>query len=893
MIEQAKYGPFFDGYVAAVDRTRIGRAAYSEDSFDVCTDPKSGDIVNRPGSDTVFSETTSPTGMLELAFGERIRQVMALSSESFTDGQPNLACLYTDDTDKEGTLVWRSSNGNTYQQIGKSYGTTHRSATVLTEWNFLMIPLRTEHATDKWTRCKDTAQRKVLFAGSRRALRIGTALIAPNRYGTPIYWNGRFNDAVGAGSEKEFVRPLGPMPPIFPIRRSAVPATSAGTWVGTDTAYWSYAYRYANGDVSAPMLCQTTDVITISTGVATQFPYVDVIVPPGPPDVVERYVFRTNKWTESTGTPEDPEALLLTGTIKNNTQTTYRDYGGDDSSLRERPDLVRWDLMMPPRARTCWTMDSRIVFADLAVNPSVIELAPYTTNGSLNELWPATGSTAAYAGLNGYAFWNNDGTTLRLIHTPKPGAGLLDHSFTLANYSLQGLVDAINATAGNYKWRAQLLPGADGNAPAADLETTSGTDWFDDDAAAAYAAAPTSGWCRVILGQGLPGVLFMKNTSAFCNAGTDRRALHFTIANPSGTSTESDAPLGPNAWRGSYDCRRRLEGGMGRIIGGGSLLDGCLVVASAGIGVLRNVRGGKTGIDADYRLEKWKQGSGGISWAGIAEGDGWVVYMSRKGLMVNDGKREVCISTRVWSQRSKNDAGSGPWAYEVGECKKWVGADNDGCQFHVAVANSRIYVSYRSSGSVSYPDRYMFYDFSGGLNELGVDQVLRDDGTPFAWSAPCRIPVSAIGVVTRSDGDHVYGVVDGYAKGRVLEVDKAGTWLDAGSAGMSCVAYLQTDRFDATRQKKRVSKVDVEYYNAADDTSVSAASDFARTTNTLLQVLPGVADGLISDIARLRPRSPLSAPVEQFELKLHGTPTERVGFRTVEVEFRRLSTTSP
>ena len=899
MSETVTYGPFSDGYVAAQERTRIGRMAFSEDSIDVGVDPVSLALTNRPGSDRVYGESATPAGMLESKWNARARQTFSLESESFVDLEPNVACLLTDDTDKEGALVWRSTNGgDSYQQIGKSYGTTHRATAVNTPWHFLMIPIRTEHATDKWTRCKNAAQRKVLFGGSRRIMRVGKGVMAPNRFGTPLWWNGRFNDDAGAGSETEFVRPLGPIPPVCPIRRSGAPATSAGTWLGTDRAYWSYAYVFESGDISAPMLCVAGDTITVSTGVATAFPYIDVIVPPGPPDVVARLLFRTNKWHETTGTPEDPAALLLTGTILNNTQTTYRDYGGDDGSLRERPDLVRFNLIMPPRARTCWTMDGRIVFGDLAINPAVIVMCPYYINGTLTDTlrYDAIG---AYAGLQGYSFWRNDGTNLELTHTPQPpGASTTDHTLALAGATLNDIVNSINTTGvGTYGWRAQLLPGADGNAPASDLETSSGSDYFDDDAQANRGA--NTGSCRVIYGQGLPAVLFLKNTSAHANAGTDRRAVHFTFANPSGTGTATDAPLGPNSWLGGFDCRRRVEGGMGRILGGGSLLDGSLVVLTNGVAVLRNVRGGKTGIDTDYRMEKWKQASGGIAWSGIADGDGWVCYMTRKGLMVNDGKREVCVSTRVWNHKANNGSGRGPWGYEIGECKKSVGADNDGCHMHVAVANGRIYVSYRSSGSASYPDRYMYYDYSASLNELGVDQVLRQDGTPYAWSAPCTVPVSAVGVVTRSDGDHVYGLVDGYytgatGDGRLLEIDVAAKVTDGGATGVAAAAYLQCDRFEGLlRQKKSVTKIDVEQYSLAGEVSVSAATDFARATTTLMQLMPAVTDGTISDIARLRMKSPLHGPLEQLELKIHATPTGRFEVRQVDAEFRRLATTAP
>ena len=89
--------------------------------------------------------------------------------------------------------------------------------------------------------------------GERNLLRIGKSIIAPCRTGTPFLWNGKFNDDPASGSEKEYIRPLGPMPPIMPIRKSSAPAAAAGLWSGKDTAYWSYAYIFENGEIGRPV----------------------------------------------------------------------------------------------------------------------------------------------------------------------------------------------------------------------------------------------------------------------------------------------------------------------------------------------------------------------------------------------------------------------------------------------------------------------------------------------------------------------------------------------------------------------------------------------------------------------------------------------------------------
>ena len=314
---------------------------------------------------------------------------------------------------------------------------------------------------------------------------------------------------------------------------------------------------------------------------------------------------------------------------------------------------------------------------------------------------------------------------------------------------------------------------------------------------------------------------------------------------------------------------------------------------------MRNIRGGKTAVDTDYRLEKWKVGSGVLSWGAYAEGDGWGVYAERKGIMVNDGKREVCISNRVWNHKALNGAGRGPWKYEIDQCKKWVASNDDSAHLHVSVANGRIYVFYRSSASVTFPDMYMYYDFSGSIDQIGVDQVLNADGNPYPWSAPIQIRGSQLGLVTRDDGDHLYtgfddvGASNSTGDGGLVEIERSDVLGDDGSTDPMLV-YLQADRFDAVREKKRISKVDMEYYeNTGTAIAVTAATDFARAVIGTLGTLAQVTDGTVSDIARMRVPSELRGPVEQFELKVTGTPTDRTEIRRVQVQFRRLRTLTP
>lgn len=485
MIERKDIGPFTDGYVAAVDREKVGPNAITDDSFDVYVDPTTYAICRRGGSLTKFD--AGAAGLLESHWGARARHAFALEAPSLSDGQPTLACLFTDDTDKEGELWWYSTNGaGTQQVIGKSYGSTHRASAASTVWNFQMIPLWTEHATQTFTRCVNDLSRRVVMAGSRRTLRGGNNVIAPCRYGTPVVWNGRFNDATGSGSEKEFVRPLGPLGPVFPVRRYSVPASASNSvWKGAEAAYYAVVYEFEDGSRSIPYIGGgTLGLVTIdSSNPTNRYPYVTLFVPPGPRDCVARIICRTNKWDTSAAsyTPEDPTALLVCGIIRNNTQTLYNDDVGNDADLRERPDVIQLDKAMPPRGRHCWTMDQRVVFADLAPNGAAIQLAPYAYNATILDSYQYDDIGAYGSNEN---FFRIDGTNLTLKYTVPPAAATTAMTIALSGKTLQDLVDAINAeptTAGHYPWRAQLAPGVDGNALATDLQPTSGANYFDDD----------------------------------------------------------------------------------------------------------------------------------------------------------------------------------------------------------------------------------------------------------------------------------------------------------------------------------------------------------------------------------------------------------------------------
>lgn len=757
------YGPFFSGYVGSRERHLIPLDAVSEDSTDLRLEPLTGKLARRPGSAVVGDTFSALVGLLESKWAAKGRQVVELDSPSLSDGYPTRGVLFTDDTDKEGLFYFRSTNsGGSNQVIGKSFGSTHYPTAASTVSNFKMTPLWTENGTTIFTRCIDATQRKVFCPGSRKTVKVGNWRAFPSRFGTPARWNERFNDATGSGTENERITTTGPIPPLWAPKLGTLPSSSTdGPWLGSDQFYMAVVFQFEDGSYSAPFLPQGKNA-TLTSGLGlvtvdsvnptTRYPYIPLAdVPVGYEGVIRRIVLRSPK-VDSTATPyvaPDPTDLRIWEVINNNTSTTLNSTNGLDSSLVENPQVVRPDMTMPPRARFMTVFDQRVVVGDLANSPVALFLNIYDSNGTVINAEDDSAS------LFGTVFWHwrLDSTNLTLKHTTG-GATTTDHTIALASKTLQDLCDAINAT-GTYKWRAQVAPGADPQAPCSDLQVTSSADFGDD----GIVSDATTGNQRVF-GASTPSCLYFKSSSAWLSRGLYPRAVQWTIAGPGQGDTDLDAPAALNAWVGGNQCRRDQKARVGRMVGLGALLSGMVVVYSRAIGVVRNIRGGKTGIDADYRLELMLEGSGGIARGSVVEGNGWVGYLKREGYFINDGEREVCISDAVWNPTGGDDGrGYGPWEYEVGQCIKAMAGGTDDDHFHAFVHGGRLFVRFRSSSdSSTQADRLMVYDFSPNIEQSGLQQVLRPDGKPFGWSAPMRLYGEAMGVVELSDGPHYYSV---------------------------------------------------------------------------------------------------------------------------------------
>jgi hypothetical protein len=304
-------------------------------------------------------------------------------------------------------------------------------------------------------------------------------------------------------------------------------------------------------------------------------------------------------------------------------------------------------------------------------------------------------------------------------------------------------------------------------------------------------------------GFGCPAILFFNNAYRAAQD-TLKRDVLFSGGGP----THAGGRIAmDNFYAGVHGGFRSSEEQAGILTGLGTLLSGAIVLYSNAVGVIRNVKGGKSGEDDDYRLELQSKGDGCIAPASVVETHGLVGYLKREGYAFNDGEREVIISGKVYD----GGYGTGDSSYEVGECIKACEADTDGAFFSALVSQAVLYLTFRKDQNSTYPDRMVAYRFAGGKDRLGIRQVYAgetQDGQiiPFGWSSPFDLRISVMGEVVSSTGIHLYGAYEAgdgantTGTGRMDEFNKAGTHDDNGAA-YNLYLNFATDRADAPEKK--------------------------------------------------------------------------------------------
>jgi len=774
------------------------------DSHDWNIDPTEGKIYRRWGSAIVGDSLSPQVGLLESKWSAKARHIIALHSDSLTDGYPTHAMLLTNESSKKGTIYIRSTNsGGASYQLGKDYDTTNYANDAVYMPDFQFTPLWTEDSTQKMTRCVDSGDREFVTPGARKIIESGDYLFSPSAQGTPSKTNKRWNDTSGGGDLLR-VDPWGHYSPMFmPTLTEQGGTTTQSAWAKDQQFFYSVLFITADRSPSQPKIPRDVNT-TLTSGLgkftfstASNF-YTSVKwsnIPIGPPGTRARVLLRSPAvlTTATTFAPPNLADLRVAAIINDNVSTVYYDTIGAEEGLLADAVLIRFDHEWARRARFVLANDARVVVGgELKPNPAALYVAPTAhVSGTSRELNipydSATGLGSTYR-----FFVRCDGTNLYLKYFDKGGPTKTTQTIALSGKTIQDVVDIINATttastAG--EWCAEVAPGTDANVDASNLLSTDGLDFGDD----SLINDATTGNIRAFC-PAFPVTLYFSHTY-MAGFDADDQEIRFTSASPTHA---------PSAAQSFYTRNRRKppSRAAGRFVGGAALLDKFILCYERSIFVLRNIRGGGTGEDDDYRLVPLNDRRGCIAWGSIISGDGWVAYMTPDGYVATDGEAELLLSRDLWN-REKGTTGT--WKYEMDASMAATASNSDDAGFHAAVLGSRIRINYRESASVI---RGIEYDYSSNHAASGLPELLRDS-RPFGWGSPIRQSFGCMGEVVKSDGAHYYAAVNdnggSTGDGRIDEFNTS-TLADDNGATVTPEAFTATDLLDVFR-KKSVQRV--------------------------------------------------------------------------------------
>lgn len=549
-----------------------------------------------------------------------------------------------------------------------------------------------------------------------------------------------------------------------------------------------------------------------------------------------------------------PDQLFIKAKIANNIQTTYIDGNGNHDTLLPNDLVLRLDRMWALPARYAFECDQRmcLLYTRLA-HPTAIIVAP-TGNATSRDLNAADDSSIPYGTKQFFVrIISGTFQLCTATSAGAVTANGITVGATTTLQQLVDLINATVVGDPSNEWVAQLAPGVDGNILASNLMATSqdvascgttsgsasithGSSGFadvalgmkvngtgipttplyvgskttngaitlvDGNGVAANASATGTvtltfsaesgdddavggllwGYVRAI-NPAMPILCPFKASFLESYARTDKQRVWYTQASP-GT-----AAMSPNAFINNRTNFASVSAAAGIGMGGAPLTRGAVVCYSKSIYTLENRKGGSTGEDQDYRLYPLNVSRGCISPYSIASGDGWVSYLTREGLFVTDGVREVCIS------RDLHDAGTGAGVLSeaIAAAVQATAKDDDGAavSFYSWVATGQLWISY-VRGGVRY---CQVYDYSEGLEGSGLDEVLRGGEAPYGWSAPLTIAAGPGGLVDSSTGVKHYACVNYNAgstgDGRVDLLDAANGYDDAESVSVSGLTQNNT-----------------------------------------------------------------------------------------------------
>lgn len=503
-----RYGLPFDGYVSSVKRWQTGPSSIGQSSKNMDFSPFDGSFVRRAGMQIYGDTYGAELGITDAKWSMRARQTFSLSSPSMSDGYPVPAVLFTKeelgsstagaDDGKYGQLWYRhtdNSVGSTaWRTLGSSFGSatypTSGGSSFGTDHVFKCVPIWYGSGDGGYTRLVDGVTRRYACPGTRRAVDLGGYMYFPSLHGTPTKWNKRGNKTSAVSTEVERIFPWGNMPPLYPPVLTTGAATVSkpkSNWKDGQAFYYSVVFQFEDGSYSMPFIPRPVStaltnglgfkIVGTPSGGAFYENIVWSNIPIGPEGTIARILLRSPSQV-LTSTQDvltcDPSALWVCGIIRNNTQKSYTDTLGDDQGLFEDDNIVRTDHTWPRPSRYAFTLEQRVGTGYMADMTASIIIAPLSSSAGVDYAWNCadTGPTGGW-GADPFIL-QNDGTTLRFGYVSgAPGTiAATSNAITLANKTVQQVVDEINATTSastGARWVAATVPGSDPNSDAVNL----------------------------------------------------------------------------------------------------------------------------------------------------------------------------------------------------------------------------------------------------------------------------------------------------------------------------------------------------------------------------------------------------------------------------------------
>lgn len=826
------FGPF-NRSVSVVEPHLAPPETLAAGSVNYLIDPISGGAFKRSGcaiagGDTANASTKRATnGIMESApewVPARLRPFKSAAlADGASGGYPTYSVLFrkepsstswpTVDDGHFGTDYVRraSTNYNLLKEFGVNCwptgGGAHGAAI-----QYRVVPFWYESGEGGYSRGAFEFARRFATAGSWGSLDAGRWRYYPNLRAMPMRWDGGCNNDSSTITNAVRYYPTGPFsPPWMPTatETSSGTASTQRQWKEGTAFYYSVMYQWEDGSYSMPVIPRPGNAtltggygykVLGTPGGTNYYRSVDYTgIPIGPSGVVARVLLRSPKQVLAAATDVltiDPSDLRILGVLRNNTQTTFSDTLADDDGLLEADEIVRFDGICPPRARHIGTGDSRVIVGYTLQNPGAIHLylMGVATNFDQNLAETATGTSGATSGV-----WRVTETTLE-CGLANAGTIASIVTYTLSSYTIQDLVDAINATAISANvgaWRAQVVPGADPNAPASSLCPTV---WVTSSSATLQGTTALA--MDATRGAAVPIGYKIHDTGGAIPAGTyivSKDSTTQCVMSANAVSSSSAAALYIYADCGDTACTASLAvaSRFGWVRAFGGWLPSVVYfrrtsmvgydqpatnrtyfttsspgAAATGVSLAANAYIASNRRDA-------AENSGQVMGIVDIQGAAVIAYAKRINLFVNergsntgedfDYRLQTVNATRgcasPWSlvaaagcavyltniglvatDKSKREIllssdeyqparGKGNFAYEVPLCVAAAAADSPDCWFSGALWGNRLVYSYRTD---SYPYAFSVYDFSPGADSIGLDALADpEQRRPYGWSSIC------------------------------------------------------------------------------------------------------------------------------------------------------------